>query len=329
MLDSKQEIPRYGPRGHLAPRDRRSLLVRVLSSLSPPRARTDVPWYRPDIPPVKLDDDKEVIQFYTSSARSESHDELVQRLHQIRDRAWAIAPYPTFGQWHFLHKGLKSLPFYEDIVEQVKRGATVLDIGCGLGQDIRRLIAAAGQGDCGGTHAKGVKKVKRYVADVRPDLWNLGLELFGDGEDAPAQFIEADVATMPNVTVNPLKYLEGQIDIFIMCQLLELFQWERQLFVLQNVLRTSVVGSVVVGYGYGTLLDDTGQHGGDGHLNRMLHSPETLSALWTDASSATRTKWKLEAVATDLLALGYEAEDIDWMERPPKTGLYFRAYREA
>ncbi|KAI9689530.1 MAG: hypothetical protein M1822_010181 [Bathelium mastoideum] len=304
----------YGPRGKLA-------------APSSPLVPANVPWYRAEISPKRFENSKETKEFFISVTGTDSQSILVQRIQEIRDRAWAIAPYPCFGQFRFLEDVLSASPFYNEIVYKVKAGASVLDLGSGLGQDLRRLLVAAGR-TWKISDTNGNQHIKTYAADVTSEFWDLGLELFGDEDHPPAKFLEVDAPRVPNMGDNPLKAVKGQIDIYMLCQVLDLFDWERQSYLLQNVFRTSVVGSVVVGHIPGTLLADTGEDALDGHVLRMLHSSETLHNLWRDASEvAPSTAWKLTVNTTDISSLGYEQAELDWMHKPPRVGLFFHAVR--
>ena len=61
-----------------------------------------------------------------------------------RDEAWKIKPYPCVGMWGFLKPNIVWSQLdheYEHILRRVVAGARILDLGCGLGQDLRRLAA--------------------------------------------------------------------------------------------------------------------------------------------------------------------------------------------
>lgn len=62
-------------------------------------------------------------------------------LRDQRDKAWEVFPYPCIGQFRFLNLSLCQQPSYSSVLERLKGGAKYVDIGCCLGQDIRRLVA--------------------------------------------------------------------------------------------------------------------------------------------------------------------------------------------
>ncbi|KAF5865993.1 hypothetical protein ETB97_001571 [Aspergillus alliaceus] len=53
---------------------------------------------------------------------------------------WTIKSYPCFEKLGFLHFDLMQSPICDTIIAQTQASSLFLDLGCGLGQDIRRLI---------------------------------------------------------------------------------------------------------------------------------------------------------------------------------------------
>lgn len=96
-------------------------------------------------------------------------DTLNEHLKNIRKRAW-ILPYYQYsflGRWWFLRSIFASTPAYQSILSEAKNGASILDAGCGLVQELRYLRAAGAKGEM-------------YAVDEYQELWDLGLELFAD-----------------------------------------------------------------------------------------------------------------------------------------------------
>lgn len=58
-----------------------------------------------------------------------------------------------------------------------KEGKSILDLGCGLGQDLRQLRIESGAA------------AKLYATDADQEVWDLGLEMFDDGEKPVANFL--------------------------------------------------------------------------------------------------------------------------------------------
>jgi hypothetical protein len=66
---------------------------------------------------------------------------LRNHLITTRERAWKNFNYTCLGRWTFLDFSIQRSPIYKEIIEKCKNeGATVIDFGCCLGQDVRQLV---------------------------------------------------------------------------------------------------------------------------------------------------------------------------------------------
>lgn len=106
-------------------------------------------------------------------------------MHTIRDRVWAFAPYPCTGRGWFRLPGLSGMKIWPEVVEAAKDGKTILDLGCGLGQDIRRLRydavgSSVSDGDSDGNDE--AMNLNIYASDARKGMWDMGCELFIDND---------------------------------------------------------------------------------------------------------------------------------------------------
>ena len=77
----------------------------------------------------------------------------------------------------FLLPSITCFPAYSQFVARTKAGATVLDLGCCFGQDLRRLVADGGSMD------------NMYASDLNRELWDIGFDLFRDRDRMKARFI--------------------------------------------------------------------------------------------------------------------------------------------
>ena len=69
---------------------------------------------------------------------------------------------------------------YQTIIGRLQRGESYMDVGCFLGQDIRRLVFDGAISD------------RLYAVDI-VDHWNLGFETFRDRDRLSAQYIESNI----------------------------------------------------------------------------------------------------------------------------------------
>lgn len=114
-----------------------------------------------------------------------------------RDKAWDIYPYPCIGQFKFLALRLYEQPSYAAVVRRLKQGAKYLDIGCCLGQDIRKLAM------------DGARPENLYGAELHAPFIDLSYELFRD-RGLASTFMEADALVLSGNS--PLAKLKGEVD---------------------------------------------------------------------------------------------------------------------
>ena len=270
---------------------------------------TIVPWYKHDIGPRLKPSTRALYRDYSGLKDDEIVDHLkaivrlisipliynkLTRLYQQRQRAWPLGEYPCIGRWLFLQSTISAFPNYQAILSRVKDSATVLDLGCSLGHELRRLAADGAPSD------------NMYAADLNAELWDVGYDLFRDRETMKARFIQADVLD-PNT---PLRDLKGKIDIVIACLFLHLFSWDQQFDVLLKIVEMSRPGTCLVGY-----------HVGRDHAMELqrpwglmyFHDVDSFNELWRQVARETGTRWVVDAMLVDLSQCGLEKEDYGWV----------------
>ncbi|KAJ5891711.1 uncharacterized protein N7473_007939 [Penicillium subrubescens] len=92
-------------------------------------------WYEPKLTEVESEA-RELLETYSHIPS----DKVVQHVNSLRDRAFAIFPYPCIGAFRFLDMSIPQLPIYPEILEHLKSGQRLLDIGCAVGLELRRLV---------------------------------------------------------------------------------------------------------------------------------------------------------------------------------------------
>ena len=141
------------------------------------------------------------------------------------------------GEWAFLGPSISRLSCYRQLLSRAHNGETVLEVGACFGKDLR-LFAS-----------NGIAPSQLFATDVNRELWDLGFELFRDKHKLKDQFVPGDFLD-PLIVVD-LQRLQGHaggIDMFILCQFLHPFSWDRQVQAGLNIVRLSKPGSIVVGY---------------------------------------------------------------------------------
>lgn len=125
-------------------------------------------------------------------------------------------------------------------MKRVQDGATLLDIGCCFGQDLRKLAYDAGLG----TSTRNL-----LGTDLEPALLQLSYELFRDRDRIEATFVPGDV-----FAEDFLVEYRGKVDIVYLGSFLHLFSERQQRVVIRQLRRLlrPCAGSIVFGRNLGS-----------------------------------------------------------------------------
>ncbi|KAL9061131.1 MAG: hypothetical protein Q9162_000276 [Coniocarpon cinnabarinum] len=130
-----------------------------------------------------------------------------------REKGWAIAHFACIGQIRCHDRRLTSVPYSPAFLSQLGAGANFLDVGCGIGQELRYLAK------------EGVPLAQLHAFDLEKDLIDLGFELFRDGERMGSRIVQADMlaslATQPH-----LRAWAGSMDLIQASQMLHVFDYD-------------------------------------------------------------------------------------------------------
>lgn len=201
--------------------------------------------------------------------------ELRNHLIYNRERAWNKFKYPCLGRWAFLDFSIRHSPIYREIIEKCKnQGATIIDFGCCLGQDVRQVIY----------DGVSIEQVRGYELD--PFFIEQGYQLFHDeqlmkeknvfsaGDIFDVQFLE---------TVQPADYL--YIGLF-----LHLFDQQTQKDVCRRLSR--LCKSTIFGQQAGSSVAmERPSPPGYPSEKRMCHSMESFAHMWDEATDGM---WQVE-----------------------------------
>lgn len=212
-------------------------------------------------------------------------EDLAQHLFKVRDKAWNIAPYPCIGSWLFLKPSISQSPIYAEILARLKeKDQRLLDLGCCLGQDIRKLVL------------DGAPAEHIYGLDLEAGLMDAGYDLFRDRGTLRSTFIAADILDDSSSSSPELRGLDGQIDIVFAGSFFHVFDWDAQLRISKRLARLmrKVPGSLVFGHHLGHVAPDTYPLGlGAGSV--YAHDEGSLQRMWTQVGLETESKWRVEA----------------------------------
>lgn len=209
----------------------------------------------------------------------------------------------------FLLPRMPRLPWYQMILDRVRRGAVIVDVGCCFGQDLRFLAAG------------GAPTEKMFATDIVSDFWDLSYDLFRDKDSFQAHFNTADVLD----SNAPLGEIKSEADILLVNQVFHLFNRERQVAMAKNLVACSRPDTWIVGWHIGSVSGRalpvgvhtggaTGSAGGD---TKLFHNDDTWTELWQQVGAETGTQWSIETAMQPLEEWGYEKEDTAWMGPNP------------
>ena len=222
-----------------------------------------------------------------------------------RSRAFNVCPYPCIGQFKFLNLTLFGHPLYPHVLDRIKQGETLLDFGCGLGQDLRKLVA------------DGAPSTNICGLDIEPRLIDIGYELFLDRNSLQSKFTIEDVYN-PNANWDSLT---GKFDIINASAFFHLFPRPKQLEASCTLvcLGRSRKGTLIVGRTVGSLAPSEYPSFIEGESG-FRHDLSTLQQLWDEVGEITGTRWEAEGSldSVDLHGIGGSAKNDktkpDWAE---------------
>src|SRR3569833_1440039 len=126
---------------------------------------------------------------------------------------WDVYPWLCVGQFRFMDLSLAKRANYSQLVARLSRpGARLLDLGCGIAQDLRQLVA------------DGVPATHLYGLEAQEGFLELGYDLFGAADAFPADhFIAADLLDRADPRVADLG---GTLDAVHLGMILHLWDLE-------------------------------------------------------------------------------------------------------
>ena len=195
------------------------------------------------------------------------------------------------------------------VLDRLKGGQTFLDIGCCMGQDLRRLAV------------DGAPTANMYATDILGEFWEIGYDLFRDRDSIKAQFLQADILDADSA----LKALHGKMDVVYVGSVLHLFGWAKQLEIARQLVRLSKVGTAIIGCQVGC------KDGGEapnkmGRDPSFFHNVESWRKMWRIVEEDTGTHWTVQASVGSLEIIGWVNEDLAWTE-PDRLLLQFSLFR--
>lgn len=220
-----------------------------------------------------------------------------------RDQAWEVNAYPCIGQFRFLDLSMMRLETYPRILDTLKSGGKLLDLGCCLAQDIRKLVV------------DGVPAENLYGAEYEAPFIDVGYDLFKDRDTLKSHFMQADV--LDSSPEAPLSTLNSSIDIIHLGMVLHVFSREDQLIALERCVEIlkPQPGTLIVGQAVGHV-DGKRSPAHEGVIS-FKHSDKTFRELISDLETKTGAKFRVKAELDHGLGVsdGKRKWDLDDMTR--------------
>ncbi|TLD11632.1 hypothetical protein PspLS_11562 [Pyricularia sp. CBS 133598] len=292
-------------------------------------------WYQTDVPTSKIkaleassphliippSSPSNLLKPHDTSDSDDDADRLDDHLQAIRAEMWALNPDLWVGRWLFIVPGLAKMSWYERLVVSVAAdGGTIIDVGCGVGGDLRRLAEDVP------VLSKGGPSPRLIGLDSRPQHFDIGNRLFGPPSSS-VEFISADILDwnsyrphLPPAARILIDELKSQADVVVLNMLLSDFCWEYQLRkVLASAADLVKPGGRIVGYTLAISDGKAGQFGGPWErYARFFHDRQSFRAMCYDLTSlpdvSDGSAWDLEEVELfDLKDIGWEGDDVAWM----------------
>ncbi|RAK97331.1 class I SAM-dependent methyltransferase [Aspergillus ibericus CBS 121593] len=239
-------------------------------------------WYEPDLAQIK-EPARTILVEYSKIPE----EKIIDHVKQVRDRAFAVFPYPCIGSFRFLDITISNSPAYPEIMSRLKATDTYLDLGCAMGQDIRYLIS------------QGAPQSQIYGSDLHPEFISLGYDLFADRTILHCPFIPSDIFDDNSELFHRLG---GKVDIINAASFFHLFDWDGQVATAKQIVKLlkPKPGSIVVGRHVGDFT--AGERAkGDSELKMTMyrHDLESWRRMWQQVERETGTRWEVEVTAEE------------------------------
>ncbi|PYH80495.1 hypothetical protein BO82DRAFT_286451 [Aspergillus uvarum CBS 121591] len=176
----------------------------------------------------------------------------------------------------FLHFDLAKSPIYQEILSNVQDGTLLLDLGCGLGQDIRRLVY------------DGAPQDNIIGLDLHRGFIDLGFELFNDRNTLRSAFVVQDFFERSQIPQSQA----SRIRIINSGYFMHLWDWDGQIKVAKHMISLLSLeeDGIVTGMHFGSKQTGVWEKVPADNDPIFLHDPVSFKSLWQQVGSETETK---------------------------------------
>ncbi|MCJ1287941.1 hypothetical protein MMC26_007293 [Xylographa opegraphella] len=256
------------------------------------RETKNVPWYLASIDHKVTPQTRDLLEKYSKVPAGD----VLQHVRDIRDKAWAIRSYPCTGLGNFLDPMIPKCPAYGIIIKRLQSGDSLLDVGCFLGQDLRRLVFDGAPSEC------------LYGLDI-VSHWDVGYDMFRDRGQFAAHFMEGDILH-PN---EALQGLHSSIDIISITHVFHQWGWGDQVAAAKQLSALLRPGGMVVGFQVGTVGENLIKAAGLAKSDCYWHNPGTFQRMWSQVSEDTGMVWVSEAQLKTWEEIGWNPQETAYL----------------
>lgn len=210
--------------------------------------------------------------------------------------------YPCVGNYYFLEFSISQSEQYLQVLGRLRRGETLLDLGCCFGQDIRKLVHD-------GAPASSV-----YGSELEQGFVNLGFELFRDRDRlwtniSAGDFFANDVAGLA----------EKRFDMVHAASFFHLFSWDDQVEAMSRAvgLLKPKAGSMVFGRQTAVSQAKEVKHPANKRFGNMFrHDMSSMRRMVQEVGERTNTHLEVSVV-----------QQKDWKELDDEYGWHRISFR--
>ncbi|KAI4228715.1 MAG: hypothetical protein L6R36_001405 [Xanthoria steineri] len=285
------------------------------ATLSPKKVDFCESWYTPDIKDLPV----ETRDLFEQYSRVPAED-VVDHIQKMRSRAWDIYPYPCIGRLRFLNLSLSRHPLYPESsgISYVHSSPQVLlDLGCCLAQDLRKLVF------------DGVPSEKLYGLDVEKGFIDLSYDLFNDH----ATFKDSSTDGLSAVSIPApasLALLENRMSVVVANSIFHLYNYADQLRLAKRVVRllSPERGSLILGRQVGS--SQPGEYKAvNNQGTRYAHDAASFRRFWDQVAEdiGGGCKFRVETVLDEEEIGDNKDQGQNWSE-PNNRRMRFGVWRE-
>ena len=223
-------------------------------------------------------------KFYRDYVGIADEEELKRHLMEVREAAWKIYKYRCVASFFFVNYNLGEeygWDWYKGLVERVKGGDTLLDLGCAFGHTARNLVY------------DGAPQENIISGDLRAAFCKVGYQLFRDKEKFHGRFYQGDI-----FDPNYLEEFNGKFNIIHASAFFHLFGLQHQTKIVERLLQIATIksGTIIFGRQVGCTIPRYLQHPlrlGEG---LYMHSEESFRQMWESVVAPGEWDIKLQLV---------------------------------